>query len=31
VSFRWVKGHGDDRFNDLVDRMAVAAIPPRPT
>jgi ribonuclease HI len=25
VTFRWVKGHGDDRFNDLVDRLAVEA------
>ncbi|MDQ6799136.1 MAG: ribonuclease HI, partial [Actinomycetota bacterium] len=23
VSFRWVKGHGGDPFNDLVDRLAV--------
>ncbi len=23
VSFRWVKGHGIDPFNDLVDRLAV--------
>ena len=27
VRFRWVKGHGEDRLNDLVDRLAVAAIP----
>jgi ribonuclease HI len=27
VSFRWVKGHGDDPMNDLVDQLAVAAIP----
>jgi uncharacterized phage-like protein YoqJ len=25
VDFRWVKGHGDDRMNDLVDRLAVEA------
>ncbi|MGH9124504.1 MAG: ribonuclease H family protein [Acidimicrobiales bacterium] len=25
VRFRWVKGHGSDRMNDLVDRLAVAA------
>jgi ribonuclease HI len=25
VRFRWVKGHGGDPMNDLVDRMAVAA------
>jgi len=25
VSFRWVKGHGGDPFNDLVDRLAVEA------
>ena len=25
VSFRWVKGHGSDPFNDLVDRLAVEA------
>jgi ribonuclease HI len=25
VTFRWVKGHGSDPLNDLVDRMAVAA------
>jgi ribonuclease HI len=24
VRFRWVKGHGSDPLNDLVDRMAVA-------
>jgi ribonuclease HI len=27
VTFRWVKGHGGDPLNDLVDRLAVAAIP----
>jgi len=26
---RWVKGHSGDRMNDLVDRLAVAAIPGR--
>ena len=25
VTFRWVKGHGSDPFNDLVDRLAVEA------
>jgi ribonuclease HI len=25
VQFRWVKGHSDDPFNDLVDRLAVDA------
>ena len=25
LHFRWVKGHGADPFNDLVDRLAVAA------
>lgn len=25
VTFRWVKGHGADAMNDLVDRLAVAA------
>ncbi len=25
VSFRWVKGHGSDPFNNLVDRLAVEA------
>ncbi|HUQ63295.1 MAG TPA: RNase H family protein [Acidimicrobiales bacterium] len=25
VKFRWVKGHGTDPFNDLVDRLAVDA------
>ncbi|HEX5268033.1 MAG TPA: ribonuclease H [Acidimicrobiales bacterium] len=25
VAFRWVKGHGDDPMNDLVDRLAVEA------
>jgi ribonuclease HI len=29
VSFRWVKGHSGDRMNDLVDALAVAAIPNR--
>lgn len=29
VSFRWVKGHSGDPMNDLVDRLAVAAIPDR--
>ncbi len=27
VSFRWVKGHSGDPMNDLVDGLAVAAIP----
>jgi ribonuclease HI len=27
VRFRWVKGHSGDPMNDLVDRLAVAAIP----
>jgi ribonuclease HI len=27
VSFRWVKGHSGDRMNDLVDRLAVEAVP----
>ena len=27
VAFRWVKGHSGDRMNDLVDRLAVDAIP----
>ena len=27
VSFRWVKGHSGDRMNDLVDALAVAAVP----
>lgn len=26
VTFEWVKGHSGDRMNDLVDRLAVAAI-----
>jgi ribonuclease HI len=26
VTFRWVKGHSGDRMNDLVDRLAVAAV-----
>ena len=25
VTFRWVKGHGADKMNDLVDRLAVEA------
>jgi ribonuclease HI len=25
LEFRWVKGHGDDAMNDLVDRLAVEA------
>lgn len=25
VSFRWVKGHGSDPLNDIVDRLAVRA------
>jgi ribonuclease HI len=25
LAFRWVKGHGSDPMNDLVDRLAVAA------
>jgi len=25
LQFRWVKGHSSDPFNDLVDRLAVAA------
>jgi ribonuclease HI len=27
VTFRWVKGHSGDAMNDLVDQLAVAAIP----
>jgi ribonuclease HI len=27
VTFAWVKGHSGDPMNDLVDRLAVAAIP----
>jgi ribonuclease HI len=27
VRFRWVKGHGTDPMNELVDALAVAAIP----
>jgi ribonuclease HI len=27
ITFRWVKGHSGDRLNDLVDELAVAAIP----
>lgn len=26
VTFRWVKGHSNDRMNDLVDRLAVQAV-----
>ena len=29
VTFEWVKGHSGDAMNDLVDRLAVAAIPDR--
>lgn len=29
VTFSWVKGHSDDRMNDLVDRLAVQAITDR--
>jgi ribonuclease HI len=29
VNFRWVKGHSGDTMNDLVDQLAVAAIPAR--
>jgi ribonuclease HI len=29
VTFSWVKGHSGDPMNDLVDRLAVAAIPGR--
>lgn len=29
VSFSWVKGHSGDRMNDLVDQLAVAAVPRR--
>ena len=29
VTFRWVKGHSGDRMNDLVDQLAVAAVPRR--
>jgi ribonuclease HI len=25
VTFRWVRGHSTDRFNDIVDRLAVEA------
>jgi ribonuclease HI/uncharacterized phage-like protein YoqJ len=25
ISFTWVKGHGDDKLNDVVDRLAVEA------
>lgn len=25
ITFRWVRGHGNDRMNDFVDRMAVEA------
>jgi ribonuclease HI len=27
VTFRWVKGHSGDPMNDMVDALAVAAIP----
>jgi ribonuclease HI len=27
VRFSWVKGHSGDRMNDLVDQLAVAAVP----
>ncbi|MFV0308387.1 MAG: ribonuclease H [Desertimonas sp.] len=27
VTFEWVKGHSGDRMNDLVDQLAVAAVP----
>ena len=27
VEFQWVKGHSGDRLNDLVDQLAVAAVP----
>jgi ribonuclease HI len=27
VTFRWVKGHSGDRMNDMVDALAVAAVP----
>ncbi len=27
VSFRWVKGHSGDPMNDLVDQLAVEAVP----
>jgi ribonuclease HI len=27
VTFGWVKGHSGDRLNDVVDQLAVAAIP----
>ena len=30
VTFRWVKGHSGDRLNDIVDALAVAAIPRYP-
>lgn len=29
VTFRWVKGHGADKMNDLVDRLAVQAVAER--
>lgn len=29
VTFRWVKGHSGDPMNDLVDQLAVSAVPPR--
>jgi len=27
ITFRWVKGHSGDPMNDLVDPLAVEAIP----
>ena len=30
LTMRWVKGHSGDPMNDLVDRLAVAAIPSPP-
>lgn len=27
VSWHWVKGHSGDKYNDLVDALAVAAVP----
>jgi ribonuclease HI len=29
VTFRWVKGHSGDKMNDLVDQLAVSAVPRR--
>jgi ribonuclease HI len=29
VGFRWVKGHSGDPMNDLVDQLAVEAVPGR--